>query len=222
MDLITIQAHLESTIDKLVTYFVENPYAFFTEADAVIHLSKLLMVDPFFGKTIRSSDGLETFLIHREYPTFFRFDDNNPVARLDPGSGARRGHYDLVILNPEFIQSHQAEEITNRRVSEIRNKAIIPFQAVIEFKLDNIGWSKGRTRGALAEMGKLTLSDEAPLRYFIVLMRYTAPSTKRWDKYWPVVQDGAKRHTQVNSLFAINWISTRTGYEIFKYGNWSD
>jgi len=220
MNLIDTQQNLESTIGDMVAHFVENPYAFFTEADAVIHLSQLILDDPYFGKTYKPLDNFETSLIHREYPTFFRFDDNNPTARLSPVSGARRGHSDLVILNPDLIQSHKAETITNRNVEDMVSWEYNPFEAVIEFKLDNIGWSRGRTEGVMAELGKLMLSDEAPLRYFVVLMRYTAPTTTRWDKYWPVVQEGAGRSILVNSLFAVNWISTRIGSEVFKYGAW--
>jgi hypothetical protein len=218
---VNIQLILENTIHKLVNEFVAEPYRFFTEADAVARFHEILEADVFLSQKARSKDGYLIPLVHQEYPTFFRFEDKNPTARLPDSSKAKRGHYDIAILNQRFIQTHDAETVKNRNYKTIRNKAIQPFEAVVEFKLDDKGWSTGRTRGAIAELGKLLLSrDEVELRYLVSLMRYTAPNQNRWKKYWPQVEQAAKERSEIRSIFVTSWLSTGQESEVSKVGDW--
>jgi hypothetical protein len=215
----SIQLSLENAIHRLVDEFVQEPYAFFTEADAVVRFHELLSEDPAFSRRVRTKDNHEISLIHREYPTFFRFDDRDPKERLGPP--ARRGHYDTVILNPDFVTAHPAETVLNRSIKAVRDQSIIPFQAVVEFKLHTRGWSKGRSRGAIAELGKLHLStDEAPLRYLVLLMRYPEPRMYRWNTYWPKVRDAAAAREDVASVFAVHWIAPNRETEVHWFGPW--
>ena len=215
----SIQKPLEDVIHELVAEFLQSPYAFFTEADAVARFHQLLDLSPSFRDKIATRDGFVTGLVHREYPTFFRFADREPTARLGPP--ARRGHYDTVILNPDFIVSHLAGSVANREITAPRDTSITPFQAVVEFKLDNRGWTAGRAKGAEAELGKLRLTYEAPLRYFVVLMRYNAPTTARWEKYWPQVVRASAGHPEIGSLFAVSWFGAKEGTETHHFGRWS-
>ena len=215
----SIQLPLETAIGKLIAEFKQTPYTFFTEADAVVRFHELLSEDPAFSRGVRTADGHEISLVHREYPTFFRFDDRNPTERLGPP--ARRGHYDTVILNPDFITAHPAETVLNRSIRAVRDQSIIPFQAVVEFKLHTRGWSKGRSRGAIAELGKLHLStDEAPLRYLVLLMRYPEPRMYRWNTYWPRVRDAAAASEDVASVFTVHWIDPNRKPEVHWFGLW--
>lgn len=216
-----IQAILENAIRQLVGEFLDAPYRFFTEADAVARFHEILEADVFLSQKTRSKDSYLIPLVHQEYPTFFRFDDNNPTARLPDSSKAKRGHYDIAILNHRFIQTHIAETVKNRNHKAVRDEAIKPFEAVIEFKLDDRGWSAGKTRGAIAELGKLKLSDkEVELRYFVSLMRYTAPNMNRWDKYWPLVERAAKERSEIKSIFATYWLANEQETTISKFGDW--
>jgi hypothetical protein len=215
-----IQNKLEAAINTLVDEFIQAPYRFFTEADAVARFHQLLDADPAINRQVKTKDDFTTGLVHREYPTCFRFSDKNPTARLGPP--ASRGHYDTVILNPEFVAAHSAATVINRDIRTVRDETIIPFQAVVEFKLDNKGWSAGRSRGAIAELGKLRLSHEAPLRYFVVLMRYCAPNPARWEKYWPRVSQAAAQEADIGSIFAVQWLSVKEGAEVFRFGRWSE
>src|SRR5262245_26518993 len=115
-----MQAVLEQIICQLTHEFIEQPYRFFTEADAVAPVDQLHTLHHFAQEQIMSRDQFAISRIHREYPTFFRFDDANPIARLDADSRARRGHYDTVVLNPEFIRIHDAETIKNRKITATR------------------------------------------------------------------------------------------------------
>ena len=217
----SIQINLESAIHELVGEFLREPYQFFTEADAVARFRQLLETDSMINQTIESKDGFQISTIHEEFPTFFRFDDANPFSRLEADSGASRGHYDIVIVEPDFIRAHTAETVKNRNISSIRDTGIQPFKAVIEFKLDDKGWSSGTSKGVLAEIGKLILSkNEAELRYFVVLMRYTASTNRRWDEYWPTVLEAASAKVGVNSIFATHWISKEKAPHVQSFGDW--
>lgn len=212
------QYALECAINRLVNEFLREPYTFFTEADAVARFHQILDDSPILGRKIRTRDNFEVGLVHREYPTFFRFSDKNPTARLGPP--AHRGHYDTVILNPEFVAAHPAATVINRDITTPRDECITPLQAAVEFKLDNQGWSKEQANGAIAELGKLSLSGEAPLRYFVVLMRYCAPTLTRWRRYWPMVRQAAKERPEIHSIFATSWLTVKGDQEVCRFGDW--
>jgi hypothetical protein len=213
-----IQTLLETAIHKLVQEFLQAPYRFFTEADAVVRFHQMLE-NPALGQ-VQTRDGYKVSLVHREYPTFFRFADDNPVARLDDDSRASRGHYDTVILNPEFVAAHHAETVKNRDIRNMGDERIVPFEAVIEFKLDDKGWSKGRARGTIAELGKLDLTTQSRLRYFVLLMRYNAPNLHRWNEYWPTVSQVAVRKAKIGSIFAVHWLTVDRQPEVYHFGRW--
>jgi hypothetical protein len=218
MDRRTLQSVLENAIHKLVDEFLQEPYKFFTEADAVARFHQMLDEDPILSRRVQTEDGHEVSLIHREYPTFFRFSDKEPTARLGPP--ARRGHYDTVILNPEFVTTHPAATVTNRDIKTV-DESVMAFEAVVEFKLYNEGWSVGRKKGVIAELGKLNLSmDNTPLCYLVILMRYYAPNLNRWDKYWPTVSQSAKETSQIGSIFAIQWLTIKHSPEVHHFGRW--
>jgi hypothetical protein len=216
---VSIQLPLETAVGKLIAEFKQTPCTFFTEADAVVRFHELLSEDPAFSHRVRTQDNHEISLIHREYPTFFRFDDRDPKERLGPP--ARRGHYDTVILNPDFVTTHPAETVLNRSIRAVRDQSIIPFQAVVEFKLHTRGWSKRRAEGVIRELGKLHLSEkEAPLRYLVVLQRYREPRLYRWETYWPKVSNAAVARKNIGSVFAIHWINLNREPEVHWFGRW--
>lgn len=217
-----IQLDLESAIHDLISEFLQEPYRFFTEADAVARFHQILESNSLFDQKAKTLDGVLTPLVHQEYPTFFRFDDKNPIARLDKDSKAKRGHYDVVILNPDFVEAHNADVVKNRNILFTRNTSIVPLQAVIEFKLDDRGWTNGRRKGAIAELGKLVLSkEEVEHRYLVVLMRYGAPNQNRWNLHWPAVKQAAEK-LEIRSIFVTHWITTAHSKQVEFFGNWHD
>lgn len=226
-----IQINLERAIHKLVDEFLGEPYRFFTESEAVSRFHQLLEADAQLHGKVKSKDGFSLPLIHQEYPTFFRFEEapmpearrsGLPGSRSDVTTGMRRGHYDIVILTPEFIRNHNAETVRNRDIALERVQRIQPFQAVVEFKLDDRGWSSGKSNGAISEMGKLILSrDESELRYFVGLMRYTAPTENRWNKYWPEVTQAAMDHMEIRSIFATYRMLAAPSPHVQSFGEWS-
>jgi len=216
----SIRLEIENAIGRLVNEFAREPYVFFTEADAVTRFHQLLGEEPYTGQRQQTSDGHEIGLVHREFPTFFRFDKSRPEA--GPQATGSRGHYDTVVLNPRFVAEHPIETVMNRTIDTTREETIVPLEAAVEFKLDTHGWSKGRTRNTIQDLGKLHISaNDAPLRYFVLLMRYCVPSVFRWDKYWPQVRAAAEARDDVASVFAVHWIALERDLEVHWFGPWS-
>ncbi len=210
---------LENSIHSLADEFLAKPYTFCTEADAVSRFGELLSETPSFSSHVFSIDGHQIPLVHREYPTFFRFDGKNPTKRLGPP--AKRGHYDTVVLRPDVISTNPAEKITNRTLGSGPEGDPPYIFAAVEFKLDRQGWSKARKNGTITAVKKLELSkSEVENSYFVALMRYTAPSMRRWDLYWPEIQEYLGRANGVNSLIAVSWITNSGKPELYRFGNW--
>ena len=89
--------------------FLGTPTLFFTEHDVASRLYHLVQEE--LGYTqVKAADGTLHYLVHHEYPTPFRCDMNGSTfsvmdedTRTPKGGKFRRGHYDLVVFNPDFI-----------------------------------------------------------------------------------------------------------------------
>lgn len=113
---------INSTINK----FREHPYYFFTESDIVSYFYHKLYSTTHEQLT---QDGKKIYLVHREYPTNFRYKKSELLKSsfkepysLDTKEGDR-GNYDLAILDPNFVKNANSEEdIVNKnvRLLEIR------------------------------------------------------------------------------------------------------
>ncbi|MFC1735521.1 hypothetical protein ACFL1X_05350 [Candidatus Hydrogenedentota bacterium] len=116
----TVEEAVWDAILKTINKFREQPYYFFTESDLhsyfyhCLYNSKLECV---------RNDGKRVCLIHREYPTNFRFrkrDLNNANCEVFALKGRKgdRGNYDFAVLNPEFVIN---EDVT---IGDIVNKDV--------------------------------------------------------------------------------------------------
>jgi hypothetical protein len=89
----TYLVQLETALHRLVESFWEEPYRYFTEADAVVGLQSWVAKRPELAQTLRTADDFETGLLHREYPTVFRLreiaDDTSCLCQ-DPGPSGWR------------------------------------------------------------------------------------------------------------------------------------
>ena len=219
MNKLILQAQIEVAIMQLSKEFLDDPYRYFTEADAVSRCRQLLELNDELGRDYATEDGYKIRLIHQEYPTFIRHKREIPSVTTPTG---RRGHYDLVILNPDFIEAHQSETITNRLLKHAAPDPKGSIAAVIEFKLSYRGWSKGAYRNATIDLQKLAAS-KSDLTYAVMLMRYHAPSMRRWDIYWPqICEEVAKPDvSNVRSLYTVHWLSKQTKEpNTYLFGQW--
>ncbi|MGB9299928.1 MAG: hypothetical protein WCD51_04965, partial [Anaerolineae bacterium] len=105
--------------------FGADPTGLFREAELNARLSGLLIDNPIFTvqTTARSAS-----LVHQEYPTPFKCQMGDlRFEVLEDSSRGKRGHYDLVVLNPWWMDKAPPEAIRNSDFAlfrqEIRDRA---------------------------------------------------------------------------------------------------
>jgi len=91
-------AIVELSINNLIDAFQKAPYTFYTESDLHSHLFNQIYSRLPPEKWLCATPSGESILIHREYPTKERYSRKSLIEGLENGS---RGHFDLVIWNPE-------------------------------------------------------------------------------------------------------------------------
>jgi hypothetical protein len=108
---------VDQSIEELCKEFRSRPTLFYTEHDMVSFFYAILQRTLSMA-TARDRDASEHLLIHLEYPTPFRCDMGGhrfaikgDDERTPQGGLYRRGHYDVVVLNPAFIKEHSYELI---------------------------------------------------------------------------------------------------------------
>lgn len=101
---------VESCISELCEVFEHTPTLFYTENDIVCYFYYLLRHKLPLPE-IPDKEGRKHSLVHREYPTPFRCDMGNSRFELKGdddrttrGGKYQRGHFDIVLLNPDFIR----------------------------------------------------------------------------------------------------------------------
>ena len=89
-------------------------------------------------------------LIHREYPTFFKYDKKIPIVPREEAKS--RGHYDFVVLNPRFVEFYPLSVVTNKDYKLLPKKH--------SYTQDEYPAKKGDIRPAVHEPGEEGLADE--------------------------------------------------------------
>jgi len=116
---------VDESIKTLCREFQSRPSLFFTENDIVCFFYNILrqnLTNPF----AKDRDGYEHLLIHGEYPTPFRCDMRGDKFEIknDDETKFKRGHYDIVVLNPDFIRAHSYPVIKGQNYEEFKNVAL--------------------------------------------------------------------------------------------------
>jgi hypothetical protein len=208
----TYLVQLETAFHRLVESFWEEPYRYFTEADAVVGLQSWVAKRPELAQTLRTADGFETSLLHREYPTFFCFSQSDPSARLPPP--ARRGHYDLALLNPAHIQQHKAETVANRNIEDRGDLSCPPLLAVVEFKLFGSGLNPSQIDDVREALGKLRLALQPPDKgeaadaeaaYLCIFQRDVSGRQDLWKRRWPGMETALEDYADIRAVVAVWW-----------------
>jgi len=215
--------HLETALHRLVEGFWDEPYRLFTESDVVAALQSWVARRPELAQTQCTADGFETGLLHREYPTFFRFKKSDPTHRLD--RPARRGHYDLVLINPAYIRRHEAKTVTNRDVEDRGGCSRPPLLAAVEFKLfAPRGWNPSRVRGVEQALGKLQLALASPAdvsaAYLCVFQRDVSTTPRRWERHWPAVEEMLAGYPNIRTVLAVCWPKQEREPFVYYSGPW--
>jgi len=111
---------VDKTITVVCNEFCSNPSLFYTENDLVCYFYSILQRNLPVLKA-HDKDRYEHFLVHGEYPTPFvcdmsrkQFALKEDGSKTPKGGTYRRGHYDIVVLNPEFIAQHSYEVVKSQ------------------------------------------------------------------------------------------------------------
>lgn len=151
---------VDAAIEKLADLFTRQPTQFFTENDLVCGFHRLVTDSlKSVGLTFSDKEGLPHTLIHGEYPTPFRcdmsergFQEKGDEDRTATGKKYKRGHYDIVVLNPEFIGRHSYSQIKCQDFDEFLSEVaprltdaepMILYGVELVFSRDLIPLSKG-------------------------------------------------------------------------------
>jgi hypothetical protein len=179
------QEKVDSTIKELKDEFQQNGSLFYTENEIVCHFYSILQ-GKLDWKLVEDRAGRLHYLVHREYPTPFRCDmrgahfkvksDDDWVDREKKKGKFKRGHYDIVVLNPAFIQAadYQSAKAQNyERVKDDLKKASQPtilYGLEFMFNRDPFESQKTKLRGtSLENFPEKVLQDYEKLRQSVEL-----------------------------------------------------
>lgn len=181
----TLSENIDQCIRTLSQKFHKWPYNFFTESDAHAYLyySFFRYGTPALKSLYPSNNQrIRTVLIHREYPTFFRYSQKElRLCRLDESVGTC-GHYDMVVLNPDFIRGHEIQQViskdnTIRQTVKYDDHHLL---ASIEFKLLHKPLGKNLIDEIKKDFIKLSWSLEtrqARQAYMLIFNRWGSEKT---------------------------------------------
>jgi len=121
----------KTVVKKTVATFRECPQCFFSEHDIHSVLYRLV-VEELKQHEIKPEEttlnGYLTSLVHHEYPTPFRCDMQgynfrraSEEERTPKGGLYKRGHYDLVILNPDFVKNNTLDIVCAKNYKKLQS-----------------------------------------------------------------------------------------------------
>ena len=120
-------------IYRLIETFGQHPHHFFAEHDlhSVLYNIAREELQQKGVLTTKTRDRYEMALVHHEYPTPFRCSMKGYSFEIKYKKPYRRGHYDLVILNPEFVENTERDVVYSkdyqRFTSALHNTTMEPL-----------------------------------------------------------------------------------------------
>ena len=111
---------VERAIADLIRRFERMPDALLREVDLLATLFHILQREPSLRQPYLTRDGRRTTLLHRDYPVLLQ-------KAGAAGSADAPARYDLAILEPGFVQSHELGVVANLRGQGMRVYSGEPF-----------------------------------------------------------------------------------------------
>ena len=111
------------TVSRLRDTFHEYPNCFFTEHDIHSVLYNIAKEELQLNRVLteKTLDECEVALVHHEYPTPFRCYMKRYSFERKDEKPYKRGHYDLVILNPEFVKRNKLDVVCGKDYHKFRS-----------------------------------------------------------------------------------------------------
>lgn len=213
---------VEDAIRKLVNRFKGRAFNFFTECDIHSYLYHCLYRQD-IAKLYPTKDGNNALLLHREYPTFFRFrrvkKGNRHVFQAgDPR--APRGHYDLAVLNPEFLLRNNVSVVINKDIRHESQRIDVKYNilAAIEFKFIVKRSSLNMLDEIKIDIDKLSHpKGSAESRYLIIFNNYGPME----DWFYKKLFDMCSRQSNVKIVYAESYMkNNKKTYGGQYFGDW--
>lgn len=211
---------LERCINSLGEKFIKWPYNFFTESDAHSFLYYYIFrsADSTLKKLYPTQDDqFKTVLVHREYPTIFKFSKKD-MERLLHGE---RGHYDLVILNPGFVANHSIEEVIAKDFKRAAVSERDHLLAAIEFKFIHRALDKGQREEIDKDVKKLEWSvtlepPQSQNAYLLVFNRHRHEPALIAD-----IENWARDYPRVKMLYIESVFARKKHKKVVYHGAWA-
>lgn len=209
--------NIEKCINSLGEKFLKYPFNFFTESDAHSFLYYYIFRSGARSLKIpySSRDGTKTVLIHREYPTSFRFFRQN----MELSESGVRGHYDLGILNPEFIANHLMDEIIAKDFKKCKVSEKHHLLAAIEFKLIVNPLNANLRTEIRKDFKKLSLGldqDQTKNAYLILFNRCRHENT-----FIDELRKLSKSDDRIQVLYIESIKKPHRHYEVLYFNEWT-
>jgi hypothetical protein len=168
---------VDDTINALRSTFEKKPTLFYTERDLVCWFTEDLNRRLGRLKEAADSSGLLHRLVHTEYPTPMRCSmadgDCRVMQETDRTENKRRyrrGHLDIVVLNPAFIQHHDYKALKAQHYDHYKHYVLPQSQGLepmmlfaVEFFLarDEIKPSNGTDKALAARKCAQAIRQDA-------------------------------------------------------------
>lgn len=127
VDQTTLEKKTWDSVRKTINKFRENPYYFFTESDIHSYFYYCM-----YNSTFEvNRDNRRIYLVHREYPTNYRYSKktlttsgvNTPDYTDKINERTSRGHYDMVVINPDFAnKANNINHIINKNIDDTKER----------------------------------------------------------------------------------------------------
>jgi len=115
---------VDSSIEKLCNDFRKNPSNYFTENDLVCKFFSFFTND-IGDYQIKDRNGVPHRIIHMEYPTPFKCSmSGTKFALMANETSYHRGHFDIVILNPEMIEKLSFKEVRSQNYKTVTENVL--------------------------------------------------------------------------------------------------
>jgi len=120
---------IDECIERLCNDFSEEPTLYYTENDLICRLYWQILQkleDP----VAQDNEKQSHLLLHTEYSTPFKcyMKGGGFEAVGDNEKNRKCGHYDLIVLNPDFVKSHSYSEIFGQDFETVKNR-VRPWSA---------------------------------------------------------------------------------------------
>lgn len=162
MDTELYKQPIDETLETLINQFHRKPHNFFNEHEFHAYCYHVFYGKKEFSEQFTTLDGKKTNILKPEYPSIARI--SRKRIEIDPKGD--RAHYDMAILDPEFVKSKFYNVVTNKEIGSA-SKDTVNLIAAIEFKYIT-KHSKNFIHEIKYDLFKLANANEAVYKYMLV------------------------------------------------------